>query len=72
MVADEDTEGGDHFGQEIEVLMDILGIERSDGLLSFYLGGLWWARTLSNWVSTLSKLDIDRQNQLPKKTAHQL
>lgn len=36
----EDTEGREHFGMEVEHIMDILGIESSDGLLSFYLGGL--------------------------------
>jgi hypothetical protein len=36
----EDTEGREHFGTELEDLMDILGIESSDGLLSAYLGGL--------------------------------
>jgi hypothetical protein len=37
---EEDTEGRDHFGIELEKIMDILGIESSDGLLAFYLGGL--------------------------------
>ncbi|MBS0355732.1 MAG: DUF4844 domain-containing protein [Proteobacteria bacterium] len=36
----EDTEAREHFGMEIEHIMDVLGIESSDGLLSFYLGGL--------------------------------
>ena len=36
----EETEGREHFGVEMEQLMDILGIESSDGLLSFYLGGM--------------------------------
>jgi hypothetical protein len=36
----EDTEGREHFGMEVEEIMDVLGIESSDGLLSFYLGGL--------------------------------
>lgn len=36
----EDTEGREHLGTEVEEIMDILGIESSDGLLSFYLGGL--------------------------------
>lgn len=40
LVDNEDTEGREHFGMEIEEIMDILGIESSDGLLSFYLGGL--------------------------------
>ena len=38
-VETEDTEGRDHFGMELETVMDILGIESSDGLLRFYLGG---------------------------------
>ena len=33
----EDTEGREHFGGHLEQIMDILHIERSDGLLSFYL-----------------------------------
>ena len=37
---DHDTEAREHFGMELERLMDILGIESSDGLLSYYLGGL--------------------------------
>jgi hypothetical protein len=37
---DHDTEAREHFGIELERLMDILEIESSDGLLSFYLGGL--------------------------------
>ncbi|MGC4060729.1 MAG: DUF4844 domain-containing protein [Aquabacterium sp.] len=36
----EDTEAREHFGTELETLMDILSIDSSDGLLSFYLGGL--------------------------------
>lgn len=40
LVAQEDTEGRDHFGTELESVMDVLGIESSDGLLAFYLGGL--------------------------------
>jgi len=36
----EDTEGREHLGIELEEVMEILGIESSDGLLSFYLGGL--------------------------------
>ena len=40
LVQSEDTEGREHFGMEIEHIMDVLGIESSDGLLSFYLGGL--------------------------------
>jgi hypothetical protein len=37
---DHDTEAREHFGVELEEIMEILGIESSDGLLSFYLGGL--------------------------------
>ena len=36
----EDTEAREHFGMELEDVMDILGIESSDGLLSHYLGGI--------------------------------
>ncbi|MDN4036514.1 DUF4844 domain-containing protein [Massilia sp. YIM B02443] len=36
----EDTEGREHFGMEIELIMDILGIDSSDGLLTHYLGGM--------------------------------
>jgi hypothetical protein len=39
-VQGEDTEAREHFGAELGRVMDILGIESSDGLLSFYLGGL--------------------------------
>lgn len=39
-VEGEDTEGREHFGMEIEEIMNILDIESSDGLLSFYLGGI--------------------------------
>ena len=38
-VQQEDTEAREHFGTELETLMDILSIDSSDGLLSFYLGG---------------------------------
>jgi len=37
---DHDTEAREHLGIELERLMDILDIESSNGLLSFYLGGL--------------------------------
>lgn len=37
---DYDTEAREHFGSQLERLMDILEIESSDGLLTFYLGGL--------------------------------
>lgn len=40
LVEQEDTEGREHFGMELEHLMDILGIESSDGLLACYLGGI--------------------------------
>ena len=33
----EDTEARDHFGGHLEQIMDVLHIESSDGLLSFYL-----------------------------------
>ena len=39
-VENEDTEGRDHFGTELETIMGVLGIESSDGLLTFYLGGI--------------------------------
>jgi hypothetical protein len=39
-VRHEDTEGREHFGMELERLMDILGIQSSDGLLNHYLLGL--------------------------------
>lgn len=39
-VEDEDTEACEHVGTALEELMDILGIDSSDGLLSFYLGGI--------------------------------
>lgn len=39
LVEMEDTEGREHFGTELEDLMDILGIESSDGLLSYHLMG---------------------------------
>lgn len=39
-VENEDTEGRDHFGTELETIMGILGIESSDGLLTSYLGGI--------------------------------
>jgi hypothetical protein len=40
LIEDEDTEGREHFGMEMESIMDILGIESSDGLLAAYLGGI--------------------------------
>jgi len=40
LVEGEDTEGRDHFGAELELIMDVLGIESSDGLLAAYLGGI--------------------------------
>jgi len=40
LVEHEDTEGREHFGMELEEMMDILGIDSSDGLLARYLGGM--------------------------------
>ncbi|MBQ5942923.1 DUF4844 domain-containing protein [Massilia sp. AB1] len=40
LVEQEDTEGREHFGMELERIMDILDIESSDGLLACYLGGV--------------------------------
>lgn len=40
LVEEEDTEGREHFGMEMENIMDILGIDSSDGLLAAYLGGI--------------------------------
>ena len=37
----EDTEGREHFGMELEKLMDILGIDSSDGLLSIVSTSRW-------------------------------
>lgn len=39
-VEGEDTEAREHFGMEIESIMEILGIDSSDGLLTCYLGGV--------------------------------
>jgi len=36
----EDTEGREHFGIELERLMDVLRIESSSGLLNYYLVGI--------------------------------
>ena len=36
----EGSEAREHFGMELEHIMDILGIESSDGMLSYYLGGI--------------------------------
>lgn len=36
----EDTEAREHFGILIEKVMDIVEIDSSDGMLSFYLGGI--------------------------------
>jgi hypothetical protein len=36
----EDTQAREHFGLALEEIMDILGIESSDGLLAWYSGGL--------------------------------
>lgn len=40
LVEHEDTEGREHFGMELGDIMDMLGIESSDGLLAAYLGGM--------------------------------
>ena len=40
-VEQEDTEAREHFGVHLEQLMDILHIESSDGLLNFYLVGIF-------------------------------
>ena len=40
LVENEDTEGREHFGTELESIMDVLEIESSDGLLAAYLGGI--------------------------------
>lgn len=39
-VATADTEARESFGFHIERIMDIIGIDSSDGMLSFYLGGV--------------------------------
>lgn len=39
-VQEEDTEAREHFGTELERLMGIVGIESSDGVLTWYLGGI--------------------------------
>ena len=39
-VETEDTEAREHFGTHVEKIMDIVGIDSSDGMLSFYLGGI--------------------------------
>jgi hypothetical protein len=39
-VQEEDTEAREHFGTELERVMEMLGIGSSDGVLSFYLGGI--------------------------------
>lgn len=38
-VREEDTEAKEHFGTELERLLEIVGIESSDGVLTYYLGG---------------------------------
>ena len=40
LVEKEDAEAREHFGTELESIMDVLGIESSDGLLAAYLGGI--------------------------------
>jgi hypothetical protein len=37
MVQHEDTEAREHFGMELERLVGMLGIESSDGLVTYYL-----------------------------------
>ena len=39
-VESEDTETREHFGMEIESIMEIRDIDSSDGLLTCYLGGV--------------------------------
>jgi hypothetical protein len=39
-VANEDTEARERFGMHIEKVMDIVEVDSSDGMLSFYLGGI--------------------------------
>jgi len=39
-VREEDSEAKEHFGEELERLMAIAGIESSDGILPHYLGGI--------------------------------
>jgi hypothetical protein len=39
-VSGEDTEARECFGKHVEAIMDIVGIQSSDGVLSFYLGGI--------------------------------
>ena len=38
-VESEDTEARENFASHLEEIMDILGIESSDGLLNFYVNG---------------------------------
>ena len=40
LVQEEDTEAREHVGVELERLMQILGVDSSDGVLSHYLGGI--------------------------------
>ena len=37
IVQKEDTEAREHFGMELERLMDIIGIDDSDGVVTYYL-----------------------------------
>jgi len=39
-VQEEDTEAREHVGTELERVMEIVGIESSDGVLTYYLGGI--------------------------------
>lgn len=38
-VREEDTEAREHVGTELERIMEIVGIESADGILTYYLGG---------------------------------
>jgi len=38
LVQGEDTEAREHFGEELERLMTIVGIVSSDGVIAYYLG----------------------------------
>ena len=39
-IGNEDTEVREHFWIHVEKVMDIVRIDSSDGMLSFYLGGM--------------------------------
>jgi hypothetical protein len=38
IVQEEDTEAREHFGAELERLMEIVGIQDADGVVAYYLG----------------------------------